>query len=827
MLIGVFFKGSGRDWRHLLGSAWRTARAEMKAWWGSLLFVRLWRKLKSVIRTEISVMPQLAAIRGSEFFDADWYQENYPDVAHAHMDPARHYLLFGANSGRNPSKNFVSDEYLALHNDVRRSRMNPLVHFEWFGKKEGREISFSEQAASAPLDGTVSAERFYRLFPKKNGRTAIVASYFGKGVMPATLIYLLKGLREVADNVVLVGDCQIFPDELEKLDGLVTYARFERHRQYDFGSYRRALEKARELNLLTASLADELIVINDSNYGPVYPFGQMFDAMSGKEVDFWGMTGYNFFGIRHISSYFYVLRRTVIDSGLVDDFFSTVNGVLPRDQVIVRYELRLTECLTRRGFKYETFVPMGVVKGSPAKFPVTLLKKFKVPLLKAKVINGDSYESVEKALRIVRTVNPELASIIVPRSLVRERDRFDEMKFQELFPQKVAIIAERIRHGGRVKAVFFVTTASMFPARPLFDRMREDPRFEAYIAVVPDTRWLGANPIPPMEQCEEELHERYDDGCFIHVRPDEFDVWPDVLEDVDLACYPSPYDVSCFRYNPHYAVGRNILPIMVNYGFYRSVYDRNIVSRQNYAYLWKAFFECEATRQEYADYSILKGSNAEVVGYVKMDGLAAIVPEYHERKRILIAPHHSVEGGVNKMLSLANFIRYASFFLALPDKHPEIDFVFRPHPFLFQIMARPNIWGPDRVARYQDALKKKPNVIWSDGGDYFREFAECDGCIQDCGSYLVEYMYTGKPCCYMLKSPKDIDEKFVQLGKDCLDNCYVAYSTDDIEKFIRDVIENGNDPKADARREFAKSVMVNYPHAADAALNSIRKALGL
>ena len=44
---------------------------------------------------------------------------------------------------------------------------------------------------------------------------------------------------------------------------------------------------------------------------------------------------------------------------------------------------------------------------------------------------------------------------------------------------------------------------------------------------------------------------------------------------------------------------------------------------------------------------------------------------------------------------------------------------------------------------------------------------------------------------------------------------------------LRDVVEGGADPKAAARDEFRKSIMVNYPHAADAALASIRRDLGL
>ncbi len=617
----------------------------------------------------------------------------------------------------------------------------------------------------------------------------------------------------------------MFPAEVEKLRGLVAVAKFERHGQYDFGSYRRGLEIARSEGLLDASVADELVVINDSNYGPVYPFSESFDKMASRECDFWGYTGYNAFGNIHISSYFFDFRRKVIDSGLLDDFLSGVSGKVERDKVIMKFEFRLTKFLEGVGFSWDTLVPMGFEKGAPTKYPLSLLRKFRMPLLKAKAVNGDCYEDISAALRIVARDNPALRALITPKPIKSEHHLVTYAEHQASFPEKCAKIAEKIRRGEKARAVFFVSNASMFPARPLFDAMLADDAFDPHVVVIPDLRWHDGGESAAMEECRARLEGTVPEGRLSVAEKDEFDIWEDVLEEADIVCYPSPYELSSFRYNPRYAVGRGFLPMCANYGYFRSVYDREVMGGQSYAYMWKAFFECEATAMEYREHSAIGGTNVDVVGYIKMDRLASVVPERHQRKRVLVALHHSVEGGTNKTLSLANFVRYADFFMALPDRHPEIDFVFRPHPFLFKVMARSDQWGKTRTERYVAELKAKPNVIWSDGGDYFREFAESDACIQDCGSYLVEYFYTKKPCCYMLHSPDDIDAKFAPLGKDCLANCYLAYDTAAIERFVSDVVVAGDDPKKPSREAFAGTVMVNYPHAADAALGHIKAAL--
>ena len=75
----------------------------------------------------------------------------------------------------------------------------------------------------------------------------------------------------------------------------------------------------------------------------------------------------------------------------------------------------------------------------------------------------------------------------------------------------------------------------------------------------------------------------------------------------------------------------------------------------------------------------------------------------------------------------------------------------------------------------------------------------------------------------MLKSPEDIDDKFSDLGKHCLNNCYLAYKKEDIINYINDVIINGNDNQKAAREEFAQNeVMVNFPNATLSIINTIK-----
>jgi hypothetical protein len=87
------------------------------------------------IKEEIGLLMQ------SDLFDASWYLEINTDVAEAGMDPAEHYLRYGATEGRNPSPGFNTRDYLEVNDDVQEAGVNPLVHYLRYGKDERRALA--------------------------------------------------------------------------------------------------------------------------------------------------------------------------------------------------------------------------------------------------------------------------------------------------------------------------------------------------------------------------------------------------------------------------------------------------------------------------------------------------------------------------------------------------------------------------------------------------------------------------------------------------------------------------------------------------------------
>ena len=111
-------------------------------------------------------------------------------------------------------------------------------------------------------------------------------------------------------------------------------------------------------------------------------------------------------------------------------------------------------------------------------------------------------------------------------------------------------------------------------------------------------------------------------------------------------------------------------------------------------------------------------------------------------------------------------------------------------------------------------------------GDYFELFANSDGIVHDCSSFIGEYLFTEKPCCYMLKNEQEIQDVMNPMGIACMENYYKAYGKDDILRFIDEVILKGIDPLKEQREEFSRKILkFNYPHSAEAVIRMLKESI--
>lgn len=229
-------------------------------------------------------------------------------------------------------------------------------------------------------------------------RTAIFAHFDKDNVIDDYVIYYLNALKKVAQKIIFVSDCDLSSAETDKLTGIADKIIAKRHGEHDFGSYKRGFLFTQENNLLNDT--DELIFSNDSCYGPFVPLENVFEKMEQEVCNFWGITQNNKFKIfknffwktceiPHIQSYFLVLKKEIFNSDVFLNFIKSVKKEKSRNDVILKYEIGLSELLLENNFKMKSFIEAYSEESSPFLHRAQeLIQNHGMPFLKCAIPRG-------------------------------------------------------------------------------------------------------------------------------------------------------------------------------------------------------------------------------------------------------------------------------------------------------------------------------------------------------------------------------------------------------------------------------------------------------
>lgn len=119
----------------------------------------------------------------------------------------------------------------------------------------------------------------------------------------------------------------------------------------------------------------------------------------------------------------------------------------------------------------------------------------------------------------------------------------------------------------------------------------------------------------------------------------------------------------------------------------------------------------------------------------------------HSRYRIVWAPHHSY-GPL--WLNFGTFAQMNQQMLEFAQTNPDIDIVFRPHPFLLGTMVARELMTQEQVDAWVKAWDALPNTSTNIDSDYVSLFVNSDMLVTDGISFLGEYpLITGRPAVFL------------------------------------------------------------------------------
>ena len=177
-------------------------------------------------------------------------------------------------------------------------------------------------------------------------REAIFAHYDRHGIVYPYVMYQLSELCRCGFRITFVTSSPSVSDEYVKLlTELCRQIIVRKNYGYDFGSYKDGLKYIGDLKNI-----EQIILANDSTYGPLWPLTDLLSAFSPEQCDFWGVTdswqnGY------HLQSYFIAFYPAAFLSSTFQRFWHNFPYISKKELSIRRGELEFTRSLLRANLR--------------------------------------------------------------------------------------------------------------------------------------------------------------------------------------------------------------------------------------------------------------------------------------------------------------------------------------------------------------------------------------------------------------------------------------------------------------------------------------------
>lgn len=186
-------------------------------------------------------------------------------------------------------------------------------------------------------------------------RLCIYVTYDCENIVDDSIGYMLKELRRMADRIVVVCNYEYIAKGMENVQPYADIILYRENKGYDGGAYKEALEQIRDLERY-----DELILSNDTFFGPFISPDEIWAKMEKEHCDFWGLNR------RHIplydftASFFMVFRKPAIAS-VVRYIQDTISEDMSRNHVLELFEQGTSNALKKEGLRMGTYCDIGAV----------------------------------------------------------------------------------------------------------------------------------------------------------------------------------------------------------------------------------------------------------------------------------------------------------------------------------------------------------------------------------------------------------------------------------------------------------------------------------
>ena len=182
----------------------------------------------------------------------------------------------------------------------------------------------------------------------KLGPQVVLFMHFdGRGLVRPQVIDYMRALKDNGRSVVLVSNSgRLKPAAMEALQEVCSGVIVRKNVGYDFGAWRDAVDFLE----LPRAETQEVILANDSVFGPLLPLGDTLRRLNYAKADVWGLPGR--WQLRyHLQSFFLAFGPVALRAEAWSKFWTSVRPVPVKSYIVHTYEVGVTQAMVKGGLR--------------------------------------------------------------------------------------------------------------------------------------------------------------------------------------------------------------------------------------------------------------------------------------------------------------------------------------------------------------------------------------------------------------------------------------------------------------------------------------------
>lgn len=244
---------------------------------------------------------------------------------------------------------------------------------------------------------------------KDVNRLVIYFFYDADGIVDRYVPYILEDMKRNSSEVFVVVNGKLTPEGRKTFEKITPKVFVRENVGFDVWAYKEAMEQYGWEKL---SEFDEVVLMNHTIMGPLYPFSEMFGEMNKRDLDFWGLTVYhkqdvNPYNIsygyipEHIQSHFIAVRKSMVTSPEFRNYWDKLPEIKSYEDAVGKHEAIFTKFFADKGFVWEKYVNTDDVKdfsGYPLMWcPIKLIKEKRCPIFKRRMFFHNYYDYLDNS----------------------------------------------------------------------------------------------------------------------------------------------------------------------------------------------------------------------------------------------------------------------------------------------------------------------------------------------------------------------------------------------------------------------------------------------